>query len=197
MKRFGALIGSLITIILLVNWATPESSKDKFYGEVTTQQNNVIKLNNMRIGRDRNTATIKDVPVYEKPKEHAQPIPITGTENQEIVLNVDPSTQLYKKEINLHFHRDFTIPHPDIIWTYKAEKEYRKREYIEVVVNKKEGDEHFLIERRMKLFGDSGLEVPFPAIKKLHIECIKPEATSEVTTPPCLPNQQNKTTNVP
>ncbi len=200
MNRFLRIACSITTIALLAGWAQKETEKTAYFGKVTTRQGNVLKLTNIKVGRDRNSAIIKQIPVYEVPKEHAAPALISGTNNQEIILTVEPETQLYKKFIDLNEIQSVTVPEPSIIWTYRKPGQYGKTEYMEIVFGKPENEEHYLIDRRMKLFGDAiqteaqkelseenepelkkrktefpvkgpeESEVPLPAIQKVEVE---------------------------
>lgn len=195
MKRFLLVAGYGTLAILLAGWAQKESEKTAYFGKVTTRQGNVLKLTNIKVGRDRNSAMIKQIPVYEVPKEHAAPAQISGSNNQEIILTIEPETQLYKKFIDLNEIQSVTIPEPSIIWTYRKPGQYGKNEYIEVVFGRADIQEHYLLDRRMKIFGDAiqekeaqkelaeptkkgefpvkgpeESEVPLPAIKKVEVE---------------------------
>lgn len=205
MKRSMQIFGFLVIISLLANWSTQPGDKTSFFGEITTRQGNILKLTNIRVGKDRAYALIKQIPVYEKPIEHANPTPITGTNNQEIVLTVEPETQLYKKFIDLNEIAEVSIPEPETIWTYKKEKVYGKLEYIEVIVSKPGSTAHYLIDRKMKLFGDAiqekqpesdkpfpqkgpeESEVPLPAIKQVRIQgyYLKQENGAAIQMPAC------------
>ena len=207
MKRLLHALGLSAVIVLLASWSGQEADKTSFFGEVTTRQGNILKLTSIRIGRDRNAALSKQIPVYEKPVEHAAATPITGSQNQEIVLTVEPETQLFKKFIDLNEISDVSIPEPEIVWSYKKEKQYGKMEYIEVIIVKPGSSEHYLIDRRMKLFGDTiqpkqvepakpfpqkgpeESEVPLPAIKQVHVEgyYFKQENGIPVQMPACTP----------
>lgn len=214
MKRVLQIFGLGIVIVLLASFGAPTAEKTSYFGEVTTRQGNILKLTNIRVGRDRSTALVKQIAVYEKPKEHANATPITGTQNQEIVLTAEPETQLYKKFIDLNEIQEVSIPEPDTIWSYKKEKQYGKTEYIEIIITKPGSSEHYLIDRRMKLFGDTiqekqaepapafpqkgpeESEVPLPAIKKVRVEGYYFKQESGATQiPPCatsLPQQPIK-----
>lgn len=213
MKHICKVLGLSVLVVLLANWATPEAQKVSFFGVVTTRQGNVVKLTNMRIGRDKGSALVKHIAVYELPKEHAQPTQVNGTDLKEIALSVDPETGLYKKLIDLNEIQDVSIPNPDIIWTYQKDKQYRKLEYIEVTIGKPGAEEHYLIDRKIKLFGDAiqdkpedqakektngkkqfpekgpeESEFPLPAIQKVHLEgyYFKQEDGKEVKMPACV-----------
>jgi len=188
MKRLFDLFALCIVVALLANWAAGVTDKTSFFGVITTRQGNIVKLTNMRIGKDRASAVIKQIVVYEKPKDYAKPTPITGTANKEIALTVDPETDLYKKRIDLNEIQDVSIPSPEVIWTFQKQKQYRKLEYIEVVLDKPGSSEAYLIDRNVKLFGDAvqdkpvdpeqkfpekgaeESEFPLPAIKQVHVE---------------------------
>ena len=101
MKRLFEIVGLSVVALLLANWATPEAQKTSFFGVVTTRQGNIVKLTKMRIGKDPSSAMVKQIAVYEKPKDAAEPTPIAGTEQKEIMLTIDPETGLYKKLIDL------------------------------------------------------------------------------------------------
>ena len=213
MKRLFEVLGLSALVILLANWATPEAQKTSFFGVVTSRQGSVVKLTNMRIGRDKASAAVKHISVYELPKEHAQPTPMTGTDLKEIILTINPETDLFTRRLDLSEIQDVTVPNPDIIWTYQKEKQYRKLEYIEVSIGKPGAQEHYLIDRKLKLFGDAiqdkpqeqtketttetkkfpekgpdEREYPLPAIQKVHLEgyYFKQENGQEVKMPACV-----------
>jgi hypothetical protein len=217
MKRLFEVIGLGTLVLLLANWATPEAQKTSFFGVVTTQQGNIVKLTKIRIGKDAASAHVKHISVYELPKDHTQPAPITGTELKEIVLTIDPETGLYKKLIDLNEIKDVSIPNPDIVWTFQKEKQYRKLEYIEIVIGKPGASDRYLIDRKTKLFGDAiqdkpevsskekssdpgkafpekgpqETEFPLPAIKNVHVEgyYFKQETGGEIKMPACVTQQ--------
>jgi hypothetical protein len=217
MKRLFELIGLSALVVLLANWATPEAQKTSFFGVVTTRQGSILKLTKIRIGQDPASAHVKDIFVYELPKDHAQPTPIANTELKEIILTVDPETGLYKKRIDLNGIQDVSIPNPDIVWTFQKGKQYRKLEYIEIVIGKPDDSSHYLIDRKIKLFGDTiqdkpeestkeaagapgkkfpekspqEMDIPLPAIKSVHLEgyYFKQENGGEVKMPACVTQQ--------
>jgi len=217
MKRLFEVIGLSALVVLLANWATPEAQKTSFFGVVTTRQGSVLKLTRIRIGHDAASANVKNIYVYELPKDHPQPTPIANTELKEIILPVNPETGLYKKPIDLSGIQDVSIPNPDIVWTFQKEKQYRKLEYLEIVIGKPGDSTHYLIDRKIKLFGDEiqdkpkesskekasssdkkfpekspqEMDIPLPAIKNVHVEgyYFKQETNGEVKMPACVTQQ--------
>lgn len=217
MKRLFEVLGLGALVVLLANWATPEAQKTSFFGVVTTRQGSVLKLTKIRIGQDPASAHVKDILVYELPKEHAQPTPIDNTELKEIALTIDPETGLYKKRIDLNGIQDVSIPNPDIVWTFQKGKQYRKLEYIEIVIGKPDDSNNYLIDRRIKLFGDTvqdkpeesskekagsqnkqfpekapqEMDIPLPAIKSVHVEgyYFRQENSGEIKMPACVTQQ--------
>lgn len=155
MKTTFKFLGLCTIALLLANWATPSLDKTSFFGKVTTRQGNVLNLTNIKVGRDRHYAINKQIPVYEKPTNPAKPTTLSGSSNQEIVMTADPETQLFRKFIDLNEIKKVSIPEPEIIWTFKKEKQYAKLEYIEVIIDRPDSEEHYLIDRRMKLYGDA------------------------------------------
>lgn len=173
-----------------------------FYGELESQQGHVEKVNNIRIGRDGDSAKMKQISMYEKPKGEQQ-----KDRNENILLSVNPHSDLIQSMIDLDEINAIEVPHPKTTWRLKTDRSNYAVEYIEVVITAKNGDvTHYLLElgredtkRPTKVFcssvhrnqdvDENGMQaqpklfctgvsiheleekgVPFPAIKRLHIE---------------------------
>jgi hypothetical protein len=175
------------SILLLINWGTPETSVDgekkqsiNFYGSLVTHQNAMpIKIDNISIDNKS-----KQIPMYEKPSTK-QPSKMVnnGTTRQEIMLDVDPRTELVTTKIDLSEVNEIEVPEPSIVWTYKKEKGYRKTEYLEVIIisnNEQKTKASYLLDLRTKIYCDEintagPIEkiVPLQAIKQLKIDGYK------------------------
>lgn len=187
---------------------SPAEKKQKvnFYGTLSTQQGNVIDVENITIdGRYR------QIPMFERPTvgKNAETKSKRKNAAKEIALDVDPSNDLVTTYIDLNETSEITVPHPDEVWVYQREDSRRKVRYIELAVMSKDEPRtkrHYLIEYRAKIYchgisksGPEEKKVPMPAVKTLIIEgfCTRSEETGQCLIPPYeLLGRGKKTANV-
>jgi hypothetical protein len=142
----------------IYSWSGKESSEGKnvnFYGTITTHEGQKWDVQNIAIGRDRESAHIKKITMYDKPAEQLSP------SGNIIVLSLDPNDLTYS-DIDLNEINALEVPNPEVMWIYKKDgsqktgqkKECEKKEgpkyaieYKEVLVTHKDGKKSsFLVE---------------------------------------------------
>lgn len=148
---------SVFLIILaapfLINWGSePDKKGVKFYGKLTTQQDNTFLVDNITVTDGRKT---KSIPMYEKPKD-GKP------DNKNIIpLTVDPRTELAHSSVDLREIAEVSVPNPREIWLYKKEGSHREIQYIEIIVTDKGGTQTpYLMDYETKVYCEKVDEVP-------------------------------------
>ncbi len=212
MKKLLHLFICILNILWLANWGTQQTTIDgnnkqrvNFYGTLYTYQGSKpLEIDNISVG-----FKYRQIPVYEKPAQHAQAIPVSGSGTftiKEIKLAEEPRLSLVTTKIDLNEVAEIRVPHPYTMWTYQKQKGYRKTEYIEIEViskNEKRTKAHYLLERKIKVYCDGinsagpvEKEVPLPAIKKLEIKGYKlrnmTQKEKECPVCPTPPTKQSK-----
>lgn len=136
MKKYSVL-GIALHTALIVAWSGEDKNAQSldFYGEIISRQNQMEKVNNIRIGRDRDSAKTQKISMYEKPNSTQQEGP-----KGEIMLQVDPKTALIESFIDLSEITSIGIPSPKLVWHYKPAKSSFAVEYIETTITFKNGD---------------------------------------------------------
>jgi hypothetical protein len=144
MKKYVALSIAMQTA-LVVAWSGEDKKIDQsldFYGVLISRQDHVEKVNNIRIGRDRDSAKTHKISMYEKPTSAPQIGP-----KGEMMLQADPKTDLIESFIDLSEITSIAVPNPKAVWHYKPSKSSFSIEYIEIVIMFKNGDtKNYLLE---------------------------------------------------
>jgi hypothetical protein len=116
--------------------------------------------------------------MYDKPVIHAEPTLNSETKQQEIKLDVNPSTDLSETKIDLSEVSEVTVPSPDTIWFYQKKERQQRSEFIEVdVITKSNTTRSYLLERKTRIrcdeidaAGPQEKVVPLAALDTLIIE---------------------------
>ncbi|HSW73584.1 MAG TPA: hypothetical protein VLG71_00345 [Candidatus Limnocylindria bacterium] len=188
---------SMASIFFLVNMTSEETTieghkrqKVNFYGTLTTQQDEVIKVNNIAIA-----GKYKQILVYEYASAKD-----TSQESKH-VLSQDPKEGIITK-IDLSETAEIQVPAPHVLWTHQKRKGQRKIEYIEIIVvsgDTQKTKNHYFIETSRKITceqtneaGPIEKEVPFQSLKNLVIEgyCYRGEEKDKPAA--CGPNNACK-----
>lgn len=125
------------------SWSGKESSENKninFYGTIETHEGQQWNVQNIVFGKDRASARIKKIVMYDTPKEYTQ------DNDNKYVLSTSPSEMTYS-EIDLNEIDSIQVLQPSNRWIYKEDKKKYGIEYREVMVTHKDGKKNsYLIE---------------------------------------------------
>lgn len=98
-----------------------------FSGKLTTHQGQEYIVDNISIDNK-----YKQIPMYSKPLNHAEPMLNSETKQQEIQLETDPADD--NGAIDLNEVSKIHVPSPEIIWFYQKKPRQARQEFIEVEI---------------------------------------------------------------
>lgn len=184
MMKKVIMIVSLITT-MLYPWSGKESAESKnvnFYGTIETHEGQVWNVQNIAFGKDRESARVKKIIMYDAPKEYMRDV------DGKCILTRNPGDMTYS-EIDLSEINSVQVLHPSAAWIYKEDKKKYGIEYREVVVIHKDGKKNnYLMElgredipHKAKLFCSVRHPHSHGDIKNKHIKAKSAESTKEYT----------------
>jgi len=192
------LIGSLLSAsgIQCTSYGS-STTKDlkqpvNFSGKLTTHQGQEYIVDNISIN-----TKCKQIPMYGKPSNHAEPVLNNETKQQEIKLETNPADDI--GTIDLDEVSQINVPTPGIIWYYQKKERHPRQEFIEVeVITKSNTKRSYLVDPKTPIYCDE-IDAAGPqekivrllALKTLTIEGYTYRDTSKDkkdgshTCPPC------------
>lgn len=159
-----------------------------FSGKLTTRQGQEYIVDNISIDHK-----CKKIPMYDKPRNHAEAILNSETKQREIKLESNPADVESTKELDeistIH------VPSPDIIWYFQAKERHPRQEFIEVeVTTKSNTKESYLLNPKTPIYcdeidaaGPQEKTVKLLALDTLTIEGYTYRDTSKEAQKNCLP----------
>jgi hypothetical protein len=137
MKKY-VVLSIAMHAVLISAWSGEDKKNDQlldFYGVLVSRQDHTEKVNNIRIGHDRDSAKTHKISMYEKPNGEQQ-MGVKG----EIILQTNPKTDLIESFIDLSEVSSISVPNPKVVWHHKSTKSSFNVEFIELVIVLKNGD---------------------------------------------------------
>ena len=166
-----------------------------FSGKLTTHQGQEYIVDNISID-----TKCKQIPMYNKPLNHAEPMRNSETKQQEIKLETDPADDDTK--IDLNEVSTIHVPSPDIIWYYQKKSRQPRQEFIEVVITTKSDTKRsYLLSPKTPIYcdeidtaGPQEKTVRLSALNVLTIEGYSYRDTSakKDCATPCVPCSEKK-----
>lgn len=133
MKKY--IITLCLNSVLLFPWSGKESSDSKninFYGTIETYEGQSWDVQNIAFGKDRESARVKKIVMYDAPKEYDR-----DSEGR-CILKQSPSDMTYS-EIDLNEIDSIEALNSSNRWLFKEHKKKYGIEYKEVIITHKDG----------------------------------------------------------
>jgi hypothetical protein len=165
------LISLLFSIDTIEPTSFGTSTKDlkqpvNFSGTITTHQGQEYTVDNISINTQ-----CKQIPMYDKPVNHAEPVVNNETKQQEIKLITNPADDLTK--IDLSEVSQINVPKPDILWYYQKKEKLPRQEFIEVeIITKSDTKRSYLLDPKTPIYCDE-LDAAGPQEKTIRLLAIK------------------------
>lgn len=179
---------SALSVLFLMNMTSEETTveghkrqKVNFYGTLTTQQDEVIPVNNIAVA-----GKYKQIILYE------YVAPKNSSPEHKNVLTADPKEGIITK-IDLAEVSEIRVPSHHVVWVYQKRKAQRKAEYVEIIIisgDTQKTENHYFIDIHRKITceqsnaaGPIEKEVPIQALKSLKIDgyCYRDEKEKPTT----------------
>jgi len=194
------LISFFSATTTLTQWSS-NSTKDlkqpvNFSGKITTHQGQEFIVDNISIH-----GKYKQIPMIDKPVNHAEKTMNADTKQYEIKLEANPNTEFTKTNIDLEELSSISVPSPNTIWVYQKKERHQKLEFIEVEVTTKSNTKtSYLLDPKTPVYcdaidsaGPQEKTVPLSAVNTLTIEGYtyrdtsidKDKKCSPKSCPPC------------
>jgi hypothetical protein len=166
-----------------------------YYGKVLTHQGQEYVVDNISIDNK-----CKQIPMYDKPVNHVDPVFNAETKHQEIKLDTDPANDITK--IDLNELKTIRVPQPNVIWFYQKKENYPRQEFIEVEITTKSNTKRsYLLDAKTPIYcdeidsaGPQEKTIRLAAIDTISIEgfSYRQEARKDNSCPPCNPCSAKK-----
>lgn len=147
------IISLLLSTNIIESTSFGTSTKDlkqpvNFSGTLTTHQGQEYIVDNISID-----TKCKQIPMFDKPVNHAEPVLNNDTKQQEIKLTSNPADDLTK--IDLSEVNQINVPTPNITWYYQKKEKLPRQEFIEVeVITKSNTKRSYLLNPKTPIYCD-------------------------------------------
>lgn len=137
-----------------------------FSGKLATHQGQEYIVDNISID-----SKCKQIPMYNKPLNHAAAVLNSETKQQEIKLDSNPADDNTK--IDLNEVSQINVPSPTIIWYYQKKERQPKQEFIEVeVITKSDTKRSYLLDPKTPVYCDE-IDAAGPQEKTVRLVALK------------------------